>query len=374
MAGSYELWLTTDTGVRIAQLDYSLGFTATRVANGIGRLEIELPITFDDSILTPDKMIHVLRRPSGGRLSLWRPYFVRRWKFAESASGETIRLFGADPNELLSRRIVAAFSGTSYSTKSAAADDMMKEIVTEAVSDSAEPTPSSGTREWNNFSIAPDVSLGADISDSFSFDRLSTDSGSGTLASLAAASKVAGVDLYYDVEVSNYTEDSIAFEFRTHINQPALDVSDSVVFSAAAGNLSGITLDIDYSREVTVVYGGGQEEGTRRVVVQVSDSDRSSASVWNRRELFVNASNRGTSEAVREAARTLLRSREPVIRFAGTPHDTKGTRFGVDWDWGYKVTARHRRYEFGVITRAVAIGVAPDGGEVISANLGYESE
>ena len=54
MAGTYEIWLTDDYGRRIQLIDYSLGFTATRVDGVIGTVNMSLPATFNEKILQRD--------------------------------------------------------------------------------------------------------------------------------------------------------------------------------------------------------------------------------------------------------------------------------------------------------------------------------
>ena len=196
----HEFWLTDDKVVRISDsrdrtiVKRALGFTASRVVNGIGNLVLELPPNFDDSLLAPDRMIQYWRAPTGGRLSLWRVYLIRRWIFQTSKSSETIFVYGLDANDLLRRRIVAAFASSAEASKTDYADDMMKEIVTESIADGVDPTPDAGTRVWSDLSIAGDVSLGPTITRSFPFDQLLTNSGRGVLPNLADASRIAGTE------------------------------------------------------------------------------------------------------------------------------------------------------------------------------------
>ena len=118
MAG-YEIWLTTDTGKRLALLDDVLWMQATRVANAIGRLSLGVKPSFDLGQLVRDRLIQVWRRPTGGQLSLWRVYFLRGWRFETQGSVEELRLKGPDVNDLLRRRIVAFAAGTSQAEKTA---------------------------------------------------------------------------------------------------------------------------------------------------------------------------------------------------------------------------------------------------------------
>jgi len=369
MSGFYELRFADDSNNTLTMLDTTLGFFATRVANGIGRLEMRLPWTFDDSFLARDRMIHVLRRPAGGTLGLFRTYFLRRWKFVQDSSGEYIWLYAVDPNELLMRRIVAAYAGSAEASKAGFADDMAKEIVTESLSDSVGPTPDEGTRVWDNFSVAGDVGAGAEINDSFAFNPVASNAGGGVLVDLMNASKIAGIDLYFDVAVLSYEESDIQFEFRTYVNQPGRDLSDRVTFSAADSNLTDIVLDFDYSEEITAVYAGGQGEGPARTIKQEYDAARYAASRYNRREAFIDARNRKAEDDVIEAARAALRAGEPKVRFSGTPKDTAGTRYGIHWNWGDRVKAKHRKYEFTPLIRSIGLGLDANGVESIQSQL-----
>lgn len=373
MAGNYQLWMTTDNGERIAQLDYSLGFSASITTNGIGRLTLSLPVTFDTTLLAVDRMIQVWRQPTGGALSLWRPYFLRRWKFlTQTNGGETLTLYGADPNELLTRRIVAAYSGSAQASKTDYADDMMKVIVTEAMSNAVAPIPAAGTRTWGNLSVADDLSQAPSIHDSFAFEYLLRNSGGGLLADISKAAKIAGGEVFFDVGVKAVTSNSISFEFATRMGQPGADVSNRVIFDQVNDNLRNASLDFDYSDEVTYVYGGGQGEGSARVIQQAYDSTRYGASIWNRREAMADARNQATAAGVLSAARTVLDAGKPQLRFAGTPVDTQGTRFGIDWNYGDRVTASYHGYTFTAIIRMVNITVDSDGEEVITARFDSE--
>ncbi|MGD8500734.1 MAG: hypothetical protein PVJ86_08810 [Phycisphaerales bacterium] len=373
MAGKYELWLTDDAGVRIAQLDDVLWFSATRHISNIAPFSMGLRETFDTSLLKPDRMVQVWRAPEGARIGLWRAYFIRGWHFATLGGQETIAVSGVGPNDLLRRRIVAAYASSTQASKNDYADDMMKEVVTEAFADGVEPTPDAGTRVVTGFTIQADLSNGPTLSKSFAFGRLLWPSGGGALAEIAKASREAGTEVFFDVVVSSVSGSSIAFEFRTYTGQPGMDVSDQVVFDQQRGNLKDPFLEFDYRDEVNYVYGGGRGQGAARNVQQAYDAGRYSVSRWNRCEGFANATNQTTDDSVREAARAMLELGRPKRYFGGIPVDTRGTRFGVDWDFGDLVTARYRGEEFTMIVRVVTLSVDETGHEAIDARLDWES-
>jgi hypothetical protein len=374
----YELWLTTDTGQRIADsqgrsyLKSFISFSATRAVNQIGKIVLKLPPSFDDSLLAPDRMVQVWRAPTGGRLGLWQVYFFRRWDFITRGSDESIIVHGKDPNDLLRRRIVAAYSGSAQAGKTDFADDMMKEVVTESIADGVSPTPTAGTRVWDDLSIQADFGNGPTITKSFPFDPLLTSSGQGVLGTLAKAAREAGTEVFFDIVPNVVTGSSISFLFRTDTGQPGQDVTSTVVFDKDKGNMENPSLRIDHSDEENYIYGAGQGEGAARNIQQVYDAARYNESQWNRCEGFADARNQTSDNGVREAARAELERGRPKIHFTATPIDTKGTRFGRDWDFGYKVRARYRNQEFDTIIRAVTIAVDKKG-EKIRARLEYEN-
>lgn len=372
MAGTYELWLTTDAGMRLAALDYTLGLTASRVANGRGWFSLALPRTFDTTFIRPDRMVQVWRAPQGGRLTLWRAYFTRRWRYEIQGSQETLKILGPDTNDLLRRRVAVGFAGTAYANKTDYADDMMKELVSQAISNTPPPVPAAGTRAWASLSVAPDLGAGPILTRTFDFGRLMLSSGTGILPDLAAAAREAGNEIFFDIVPNVVGSTAITFQFRTYTGQPGMDVSDRAVFDQQRGNLKDPFLEYDYSEEVNYVYAGGQGDGEARNIQQVYDVARYGTSFWNRCEAFADARNESTNDGVREKGRAALEAGRPLRRFGGIPVDTRGTRFGCDWDFGDRVRARYRGEEFDAIIRAVTLSLDERGQETIQARLEYE--
>jgi len=118
MAGTYEIYLTDDRGLRLALLDYALPFSTTRDTNAIAHCTVNVPASFDENLIRLDYGLQIWRKPPSGVMSLWRPYFLRKWRFDTTADGEEIiTLTGVDCNDLLRRRIVAAYAGVAQADK-----------------------------------------------------------------------------------------------------------------------------------------------------------------------------------------------------------------------------------------------------------------
>jgi len=360
---TYEVWLTTDTGKRLALLNDILWMQATRVTNSIGRLNLGVKPTFDMTWLKRDRLVQVWRGVTGGKLGLWRTYFLRGWRFETQGSVERLTLNGPDVNDLLRRRVVAFATDTSQGKKSATeADDLMKDIVDENM-------VSCGTaaRNWSNLSVQTDATAGPQLNKSVAWRRIET-----VLSDLSKASYVAGTEVFYDIVAVSASADSISLEFRTKTGQPGQDLTaKGALFSQARRNLVRPYYDVDYSDEINYVYGLGQGEGSDRNTQEVTDQDRIDASIWNRCEAIADARNESTDNGVREAARTALAEGRPRRRAGGKVLDTEAVRFGRDWNWGDKVTFSYRE-EFDCVIRAVTLSLGGDGRETIQARLDYE--
>jgi hypothetical protein len=197
-------------------------------------------------------------------------------RFARRGSDLTIQLKGVDANDLLFRRHIINFSGTDGANKTDFTDDMMKEYVDEqAVTDGSDPAASFGTRAITGLSIQADTSSGPSISRSASWRNLAD-----LLTDLSKASRAEGTEVFWDVKETVGTG-SISFNFQTKTGQPGADLTSSVVFDEARGNLEESSLTEDYTQEVNYVYGLGQGQGENRTVQQVWDADRINASAYN---------------------------------------------------------------------------------------------
>lgn len=378
MAGTYEIWLTTDKGMRLADKDGKtlltqiISLSSVKETNRIGNISITLPVTFDTNLIKPDNMIQVWRAPTGSRLGLYGVYFIRKWVYETKGSRQFITLGGPDANDLLRRRIIAGYNGTTISQKTDFADDMVKEIVTEAIADGVSPAPSDGTRVWADLTVQSDTSSGPTLTVDTAWAHLLTTSGGGAIADIAKASREAGTEVFFNVDVNVVSSTAISFIFTTKIGQPGTDrTSLGILFDQQRGNMENPKLTYDYTEEINYVYSGGSGAETLQNVQQVSDSARYLVSQWGRCEGYVDAGDQQAGNGIREVGRAFLEEGRPKRRFVADPVDTVGTRFGVDWDFGDKVRTRYRGIEFDSIIRSVVLNLK-DGKETIKARLEFE--
>jgi len=371
MAGSYEFWLTDDYGRRLATangatlLDRILSGTFQRVANGAGRLSARFPASFDTKLLSPDYMLQVWRAPEGGRLALWRTYFLRRWRLARVGSELLIDLAGLDANDLLRRRIVANYAQTTGSEKRNYADGMMKAVVNDQmIADNSDPASAYGSRTVPGLSYQLDVGAGPLLSKAFAWQQVDQ-----VVADLQRASWGAGTEVFWDVAEDTVTPTSISFQFRTRIDQPGADRTETAIFDEARGNLEAAELTYDWTEETNYIYCPGQGEDRFRYVAQAYDTARIAVSRYGRCEGIAYGSYSSSPEEAEAAAYEALMAGRPQRIFRGQASDTAGTVFGRDWNWGDRVTARFLGNEFEAIIRQVILSIDGSGKETIDARI-----
>jgi hypothetical protein len=303
-----------------------------RAENKVGVAELWLPAKLiDPSFLQVDQILEIER--NGGILNE-TSYFLRFAEYYEQQDGaEIAHLLGYDANYLLSSRIIAYAAGSSQGNKSGNVDDLMKEYVDENL-----VNPTDSDRDVPNFTVAGDLSLGPSVDVAMARDNVLD-----ALSDLVELSTDRGTYLSFDVvRVARNS-----FQFRTYTGQRGLDHSQGGsaglrLVGPQYGNLKNAKIVLfDRREERNVAYAGGQGEGTAREVEEVEDTTRSSASQYNRREVWVDARNidLGDTAALQDRGNLALEKYRSIQTLTGDIVDTKGFRFGVHYGFGDLVTA-----------------------------------
>ena len=371
---SYILWFASSAGTKIFPLDLALiDFQYVKKVNGIGWGKVTYGLgDFDVDSIRPDYQIQVWRKPPGSVASLDFLFFIREWTLKYNAGRYTITMEGPDQNDLLRRRIVAAFSGTEDAFVLAEeADNLMKKVVRESMSGSA----ADPTRDWsgNNLSVDFDKAAGPTMAKWFAWKPVLS-----ILEDVNAKSRAQGNEVFFAMEEDGLSTNQVNpnYVFRTYINQPGADktegTSRQLVFSPEWGTLDNVEVKYDYMRERNFVYAAGQGEGVQRITAVASNNNLINNSIFGRIEAFKDARNEETADSVQDAADSLLSASQPKIFFKGDLKDVGGFRYGLDWFLGDKVTASIFGRKFDGIIRAVSVKLDADGREIVTAKLETE--
>jgi hypothetical protein len=354
---SYEIYLRSAAGNLLTVISGFERLEYARAEQEVGVLTLDLPRSDTERLLSKDV-----------RLEIWRTvgtktylegstcWFLRKWTLTRSGGVQTWRLQAYDGNYLLGGREVEYAAGSSQAQKTDAIDDLMKAIVRENLGASA----TDGDRDISTY-LACQVDLGLAPSTTKAFSRRNVLK---VLQELAEESYQRGTYLAFDTQYLSASQ----LEFRTFTGALGMDhgreSGSTIVVNEARGSLVDAKLEWDYSLEVTAATAGGQGQEAARAIYTAVDA-RASETPFSRRELFVHATQAGTSAAALEAeARAALNEGRPTVVLTGKIQDTTGLTYGIDYQYGDRVVAEHEGYSFDAHVNTIHVTVSKEGEEV----------
>jgi hypothetical protein len=368
---SYQIYLCNAKGMRLMLFNEKniISLKLARSLNAVGVLEIELPATFDFSIIQPDAMIEMYRTALGGSTELvtetrWLTVAFTRQLINGVKSYKLTTLSGMD---LLTRaHVLYAAGNATYTSLNAAADDEMKTVVAQNLGSAV----LDATRKSYNppLTVQANATAGAVVAKDFAKQNLFT-----LCQSLADASATAGKLLYFDVV---WNSNANSFEFRTYLNQRGSDLSSGnamVQFSPYRENIRDVSVEYDYRTDINYVYVAGQDIGANRSVQVRYDATRIGVSPYGKRETFQDARQvvKGSTNEVaslQAEGDAILRSNRPRKTFSGTMVNLPTSEFGTHWHWGDRVLASWDADTFIVMINSLTIDLS-GGKETISGTL-----
>jgi len=391
MSIQYELWLTDDTGQRLTLLKNIAFLTYTRGTRQFGTVSFGLPFEpFKKEFITwfrPDWRVEVWRSPAYG-VSMRREdvYLLRKPSvYTREDNMQMIQFYGRNGWDLLNRRHIIQRAGTSYTTKTDYADDMMKEIVTEQMlygSAVDQDGASDNTRAWprNEFSVQGDVSLGPSMT-------LSCD-GKNVLDVLRDISDYT-LQAYQDdpdnvlrvfldvipLELDPGDNDSsspLGWQFVTRAGLYGADRTEGIEYSLENENIKAPSYSISHLDEVNTVYVQGNGRGETQIIEAVSDSYRVALSRWNRSESVASATNETSTTGLQHTGKAELEKGKPVedlkLEFLNTKGgpSTPRSLYGLDWDLGDRLRVNYAGRQFDVEINLVYVSVDDAGNETIT--------
>jgi len=380
MPSTYEAWLTDDAGNRLMLLKDYQTLSYARSLLGLSTLTIILPyrefVKQISPYFQPDRRIEVYRSPMEGmplrREGVWllrEPRVYTR----DSDNVQMIQFYGRNAIDLLRRRMVIQAAGTSWTRKTGAIDDLMKEIVREQMlygSALDENGVVDNTRAYpqNEFTVQADLTLGTSVTmncpDRYVHDILKELKD----ASFQLAQQdTANSKIYFDV-VPTLT----GFEFQTYADLYGIDRTTGIVYSVENGNLKAPYYSNSHLEEVNVVYVKGFGRGDSRAVEIVSDADRVNSSRWNRCEGYRDASNEPDQDNLADVGVQDLWQGMPkeeiTAEFLNTPGgpDAPRSLYGVDWDLGDLLPVEYAGKRFDIEVSIIYVSLNEAGEETVT--------
>ncbi len=358
MATRYELYLTSDTGERLAALTVPTTLHWARRVNEVGAWSLTFAANaFDRNWYRPDRRVEFWREADGGPMQLVCVGLCRRLTRRTSGAMRAVEIGGPDALDLLRRRVVAASEASAEASKTGTADDLLKAYCREQLGADA-----AAARSWSAYlAIDADVSAAPAVDYDASYKRLLA-----VCQDVARASAELGTRLYFDVT-------GPTLRLRTYVGQRGTDRTATSgtgrpLIGEAYGNLADPVLEEDASDEVTAMYALGEGVETARDVQEVVDTVRAGASVFGRIEDTADGWTMENSDSLADYGRAALYERRPRVRFTGRLLDVPGCRMGIDWNYGDRVTAEYEGERYDCTISALSVTYA-GGAETIEAVL-----
>jgi len=257
---------------------------------------------------------------------------------------------GSPYNGLLKRRSIAYTEDTAFSKKSAAAETVMKEYVTENCTDGADASREEGTQaeaEIFGLVVEADSAQGPTWSGERS-GKVVLD----TLRDIVIFAEEQSDPIDFAVvgtRADNTGPDTYEFRFYTPqlgMDRRAVGVDPATgmniagnaphVFSPDRGNVQSMRYSIKHKSSATAVYVWGVGRDVDRTFGYAEDATQVGVS---RRESVQGGSNQTTDAERDDLAQEWIESLGAVETFSFTPQDTASSLYGVHYHYGDRVTA-----------------------------------
>lgn len=342
----HYLALCTPGGVLLTYLDF-IKIDCVLVENGIGAIEVTLPLIYDDSFFQRDSRLLFFRRAATetpgtfAKIVANTAFLLARRRKVQLQDGtwQQIVMF-VHPNHLLSRRAIPYDEGTAEASKTDVADDLMKAVVREnfaAATDTA--------RNWAAALFTVDADTGAGQTVRIEMSYRSVLDVLQEVCAQSAGDTSGSVDIgthYVGFEVT--MPQGGAATFRTYTKQRGVDRSRAsgqpLIISANDGSLVEIVLDDDYTSVASYVYALGQGVADERAVGTDENTVLTASSPYGRTELVTNQSQTEVTLMLQGVARRRLWERRPRKAMTCRVAETVQATFGEEYDWGDKVVAQ----------------------------------
>ncbi len=365
---TYSCRLSDPLGSTLVEMSDFIRLEYALSVGGIGILQITVPSSFDDRLFRLDGRIGVWRSIHGRTPTLdgQSIFLIRRWQYTR----ETTTVTAYHASSLLQRRILAYYTGTSYTRKSAqTAGNIIKSLVRENMgsgivgSDRLGVETRADLSDW--LAIQANMGDGAVITAQDAYANLFD-----LIKDIQSASTQGGV--YLTSEIVAPTETSL--DFRTYVGMRGIDHRSTseqpIILSETSGTLTNCELTIDRSQEVTVAICGGRGEGTSRLIRTSIDAARMGESPFNRIEVFGDYTTINDGDALQSKADALVRSGQPKIEFRADLVETDAVTRGIQYDLGDLITAEFRGKQYDCRLDVISCSIQ-DGKQESKAQVRY---
>lgn len=349
--------LLRDRNLNVIGIDDSIiSFECSRVENSPGAFSMVTPMCAMYENIDIDYVVELQRSFDGGKTwinDLETAWFVRAFTIQQEGPKETVVIAGHDSVGLLERRLLSWFTVKNteieqnyYSIKYMPADKMMIEVVKENLTPQillAPPDDIPGSVSAMNisskifpyfevnevyFSGVPVVK--AEFAWKSVLDALKT---------IAEAALQESCRLVFDMK---FIPRRKIFSFVVRPDILGEDRSKTILFSAAAQNISSISMVKDHANEATWIHVGGEGQNDLKLYHAVGSSSEPDWPFYPI-EAYVDAQNsKNDPDILNRRGLHELAMRKPRWIFKANVIDVPWCRFGFHYKFGDRVSIQHR--------------------------------
>lgn len=326
--------------------------------------QITLEFGYDDPDLAtirnikPDWIIEVYRIDPSTEIKtkVYEGFNVTIVDQVRANGGIIINLYGVGFTQLLQRRIILPPAGLEHSTKTGAAESVIKSYVSDCM-----VAPTDANRIFPGATLAADLGVGNTVTYSARYVNL--------LSVCETVCEQGNLDfgMYGGGTVGEFVFDARSI-WGTDRREGNLFGNIPVVFSTERDNMLIPIFSQNYSAEQNYAYVGGQGEAEARVIQEMYDPISVITSPWSRKEVFVEARQQADVSGLIATGDAELQNRKAKQSLSFNILQTDSSRWLRDWFLGDLVTAKYYDYSFD--KRIVEIGVSlSEGAETIDVQF-----
>lgn len=332
-SATYSLQLFSPYGQPLGDLNAFESFDCALVERDVGALTVTLPPSYRYDRFQKDGRIALYRSIAGRPPALvgGALWLIRRRQRQLQGKKRSIVVRALHANTLLRRRIIAYDSGTANTSKTGAADDLMKAFAREQLTTATDTTRNLPTAL---FSVQADTSLGPTIHKAATRRNLLA-----VCQELSNAATEAGTYVGFEVGAVG----TGALELRTYVGQRGVDrrsTTEQPLILSVDASLGDIEADEDWTNEVSSVYAGGQGEGSDRAIGTATDSGIIGSSPFGLIEDFYQDNQTSDQQQLDDDAASQLHAQRARVLISASVNDIPGATFGLHYDWGDLVSGQ----------------------------------
>lgn len=360
----YEPRITDPYGNAILIIENFVSIDYGRKVNEVGELTMVLEDKYGHGhFFQPENRIEIWRKINEvSRLDMGATWFITSVTRTINADGSRyVTLDAQDQLCLLDRRTIPYNEGNPTTEKQDSADNVIKAILRENIGALVADTD----RDLSTYiSIQADVS-GAPQVTIFCAKEVVSD----VIKEIADTSYIAGTFLSYDFV---YRPGSGTFEFQTYTGQRGVDRStgsDTLILGVEFGSLSTISRIDDRLDEKNYIYAGAKDLVGIVPPQTAFDVGSIALSPFNRKELFLNASDADDEDELQDEADYALNEyKHRLVINATLSEQFVKEQYGEKINYGDKVIVSFDGEKYAAFINMVAVRV-DDKGETIDMAL-----